>query len=52
MLGVRLSESQFGYVGVLCMASSAMLIAALIHPRVAMVVTALLAAQSRPDSRQ
>ncbi len=46
MLGVRLSQAQFGYVGVLCMAASAMLIAALIHPRVAMVVTALLAAQS------
>lgn len=46
MLGVRLSQAQFGYVGVLCMASAAMLIAALIHPRVAMVVTALLATQS------
>jgi membrane-associated HD superfamily phosphohydrolase len=46
MLGVRLSEAQFGYVGVLCMAADAMLIASLIHPRVAMVVTALLAAQS------
>jgi hypothetical protein len=46
MLGVRLSEAQVGYIGVLCMAASAMLIAALIHPRVAMVVTALLASLS------
>lgn len=46
MLGVRLSEAQFGYVGVLCMAASAMLIAALIHPRTALVVIALLAALS------
>lgn len=46
MLGVRLSEAQFGYVGILCIAASAMLVAALIHPRTALVVTALLAALS------
>ncbi|MGI4788214.1 MAG: HD family phosphohydrolase, partial [Janthinobacterium lividum] len=46
MLGVRLSTSQFGYVGMLWVAATGMLIAALIKPRVAMLVTALLAAQS------
>ena len=46
MLGVRLSTSQFGYVGMLWIAATGMLIAALIKPRVAMLVTALLAAQS------
>ena len=46
MLGVRLSSSQFGYVGMLWVGATAMLIAALIQPRVAMLVTALLAAQS------
>lgn len=46
VLGVRLSPSQFGYIGMLCVAAGAMLIAALIHPRIAMLVTALLAAQS------
>lgn len=46
MLGVRLSQAQFGYMGMLCVAASAMLIAALIHPRIAMLITALLAAQS------
>ncbi len=45
-LGVRLSPSQFGYIGMLCVAACAMLVAALIHPRIAMLVTALLAAQS------
>ncbi len=46
VLGVRLSTSQFGYVGMLWVAAAGMLIAALIKPRVAMLVTALLAAQS------
>lgn len=46
VLGVRLSTSQFGYVGMLWVAATGMLIAALIKPRVAMLVTALLAAQS------
>jgi putative nucleotidyltransferase with HDIG domain len=46
MLGVRLSTSQFGYVGMVWVAATGMLIAALIRPRVAMLVTALLAAQS------
>ena len=46
ILGVRLSASQFGYVGMLWVAATGMLIAALIKPRVAMLVTALLAAQS------
>jgi len=46
VLGVRLSPSQFGYVGMLWVAATGMLIAALIKPRVAMLVTALLAAQS------
>ena len=46
VLGVRLSTSQFGYVGMLWVAATGMLIAALIQPRVAMLVTALLAAQS------
>lgn len=46
MLGVRLSTSQFGYVGMVWVAATGMLIAALIKPRVAMLVTALLAAQS------
>ena len=45
-LGVRLTEAQFGYVGMLCVAAGAMLVSALIHPRIAMVTTALLAAQS------
>lgn len=46
LLGVRLSASQFGYVGMLWVGATGMLIAALIKPRVAMLVTALLAAQS------
>ena len=46
MLGVRLSTSQFGYVGMVWVAATGMLIAALIKPRVALLVTALLAAQS------
>ena len=46
MLGVRLSSSQFGYVGMLWVSATGMLIAALIKPRVALLVTALLAAQS------
>ena len=46
MLGVRLSASQFGYVGMLWVGATGMLIAALIKPRVALLVTALLAAQS------
>ena len=46
MLGVRLSTSQFGYVGMVWVAATGMLIAALIKPRVAMLITALLAAQS------
>ena len=46
MLGVRLSASQFGYVGMLWAGATGMLIAALIKPRVALLVTALLAAQS------
>jgi len=45
-LGVRLSPLQFGYIGMLCVSACAMLVAALIHPRIAMLVTALLAAQS------
>ena len=46
VLGVRLSTSQFGYVGMVWVAATGMLIAALIRPRVALLVTALLAAQS------
>lgn len=46
MLNVRLGQVQFGYVGLICVTACAMLIAALAHPRVAMVITALLAAQS------
>lgn len=46
VLGVRLSTSQFGYVGMVWVAATGMLIAALIKPRVALLVTALLAAQS------
>ena len=46
MLGVRLSASQFGYVGMLWVGATGMLIAALIKPRIALLVTALLAAQS------
>ena len=46
MLGARLPDAQFGYVGMLCVATAGMLIAALIHPRLALVVAALLAAQS------
>jgi len=46
VLGVRLSASQFGYVGMVWVAAMGMLIAALIRPRVALLVTALLAAQS------
>ena len=46
ILGVRLSGSQYGYVGMLCVAATGMLISALINPRLALLVTALLAAQS------
>ena len=46
MLGARLPDAQFGYVGMLCVATAGMLIAALIHPRLALVIVALLAAQS------
>ncbi len=46
MLGARLPDAQFGYVGMLCVATAGMLIAALIHPRLALVIAALLAAQS------
>ena len=45
-LGIRLSATQFGYVGVVWVAATGMLIAALIQPRIALLVTALLAAQS------
>ena len=45
-LNVRLSASQFGYVALVWVAATGMLIAALIKPRVAMLVTALLAVQS------
>lgn len=46
MLNLRLGQVQFGYVGLICVTASAMLIAALAHPRAAMVITALLAAIS------
>ena len=46
MLGVRLSGALFGYVGMLWVAAAGMLISALINPRVAMLVTSLMAAQS------
>ena len=46
MLNVRLSGSQFGYVALVWVAATGMLIAALIQPRVATLVTALLAVQS------
>ncbi len=46
MLGARLPESQFGYIAMLCVATAGMLIAALLQPRLALVVVALLAAQS------
>ncbi len=46
LLGVRLSPPQFGYVGMLSVTGCAMLVAALIQPRLAMMVTALLAALS------
>ncbi len=45
-LGVRLSTTQFGYVGLVWVAAMGMLIAALIQPRIALLVTALLAVQS------
>jgi len=45
-LGIRLSATQFGYAGMVWVAATGMLIAALIRPRVALLVTALLAAQS------
>jgi len=46
MLGVRLSGALFGYVGMLWVAAAGMLISALINPRVALLITALMAAQS------
>jgi len=46
VLGVGLSASQFGYIGMVWVGATGMLIAALIKPRVAMLVTALLATQS------
>ena len=46
MLGTKLPDAQFGYIGMLCVATAGMLIAALIHPRLALVIAALLAAQS------
>ena len=46
VLGVRLSAAQFGYVGMFWVAAAGMLIAALVSPRVALLVTALLSAQS------
>ena len=46
ILGVRLSGSQYGYVGMLCVAATGMLISALVNPRLALLITALLAAQS------
>jgi putative nucleotidyltransferase with HDIG domain len=46
VLGVRLSGSQYGYVGMLCVAATGMLISALVNPRLALLITALLAAQS------
>ena len=45
-LGMRLSTTQFGYVGMVWVAAMGMLIAALIQPRIALLVTALLAVQS------
>ena len=45
-LGVRLSTTQFGYVGLVWVAAMGMLIAALVQPRVALLVTALLAVQT------
>ncbi|MBV9849332.1 MAG: HDIG domain-containing protein [Armatimonadetes bacterium] len=46
MLGARLPDAQFGYICMLCVATAGMLIAALIHPRLALLIAALLAAQS------
>ncbi len=46
MMGVRLSEAQFGYVGMLCLSSLGMMVAALINPRVAMLLITLLIALS------
>ncbi len=45
-LGIRLSATQFGYVGMVWVAATGMLIAALIRPRIALLVTALLVALS------
>jgi putative nucleotidyltransferase with HDIG domain len=45
MLGARLPDSQFGYIAMLCVATVGMLIATLLHPRLALVIVALLAAQ-------
>lgn len=46
ILGVQFTEPQFGYAGMLAVASAGMLIAALVNTRVALVITTLLAAQS------
>ena len=46
VLGVRLSASQFGYVSMVWVAGTGMLVAALIKPRVAMLVTSLMAVQT------
>lgn len=46
ILGLRLSEAQFGFIGILAVAASGMLIAALVHPRVAMLTATLTAALS------
>ena len=46
LMGMRLSGPQFGYAGMLAVASAGMLIAALVNTRVALVVSTLLAAQS------
>jgi hypothetical protein len=46
LLGVHLTEVEFGYAGMMCVSASAMLIAALINARLATFVTALMAALS------
>ncbi|MGO8671152.1 MAG: HD family phosphohydrolase [Capsulimonadaceae bacterium] len=46
LMGIRLTGSQFGYAGMLCVAAAGMLMGALVNTRIALVVSTLMAAQS------
>jgi putative nucleotidyltransferase with HDIG domain len=46
LLGPRLSGWQFGYIGMICVAAAGMLVSALVNPRIALLMTALMAAGS------